>query len=73
MFRQTWEGADRFGLGCLVLQNVPMLFKNTVFEPDNVGCNPGGGPSDSAEAAMRYDVITFCNDELVLIPHRFRH
>ena len=54
------------------LQNVPMLFKNTVFEPDNVGCNPGGGPSDPAEAATRYDVITFRNDELILIPHRFR-
>ena len=50
-----------------------MFFKNTVLEPDNVGCNPGGGPSDSTEAAMRYDVITFCNDELVLMPHSFRH
>jgi hypothetical protein len=45
-----------------------MLFKNTVFEPDNVGCDPGGGPSHPREAAMRYDVIAFCDDELVLIP-----
>jgi hypothetical protein len=61
------KAADRFGLGRLVLQNVPMLFKKTVFEPDNVGGDPGGGPSQSREAAMRYDVIAFCNDELVLI------
>jgi hypothetical protein len=44
-----------------------MLFKKTVFESDNVGGDPGGGPSHPSEAAMRYDVITFCNDELVLI------
>jgi hypothetical protein len=43
-----------------------MLFKKTVFESDNVGGDPGGGPSHPSEAAMRYDVITFCNDELVL-------
>jgi hypothetical protein len=43
-----------------------MLFKNTVFEADNIGGDPGGGPSHPSEAAMRYDVITFCNDELVL-------
>src|SRR6202007_237415 len=50
-----------------------MLFQNTVFEPDNGGCYPSGGPSHPREAAMRYDVITFCNDELVLIVQRFRH
>ena len=50
-----------------------MLFKNTVFQPDNVGCDPSGGPSHPREAAMRYDVITFCNDELVLMVQRFRH
>ncbi len=57
----------------LILQNVPMLSKNTVFEPDNVGCNPGGGPSNPTETAMRYDVITSCTEELVLVAHRFRH
>jgi hypothetical protein len=34
-----------------------MLFEKAVFEPDNVGRDPGGGPSHSREAAMRYDVI----------------
>ena len=58
--------AHRFGLGRLVLQNVPMLFEKTAFEPDNVGCDPGGGPSHAGEAAMRYDVIAFSDDELVL-------
>src|ERR1700724_2210454 len=67
------KAADRFGLGRLVLQNVPMLFKNAAFEPDDVGCDPGGGPSHPREAAMRNDVIAFCNDELVLIAHRYRH
>src|ERR1700677_2414704 len=64
------KAADRFGLGRLVLQHVPMLFENTVFEPDNVGCDPGGGPSHSREAAMRYDVIAFCDDELVFVIKR---
>ena len=41
-----------------------MLFEKTVFEPDNVGCDPGGGFSHPREAAMRYDVIAFCDDEL---------
>ena len=67
------KAADRFGLGGLVLQNVPVFLKNTVFEPDNVGCDPGGGPSQPRKAAMRYDVIAFCDDELVLIMSRLRH
>jgi hypothetical protein len=50
-----------------------MLFEKTVFEPDNVGGDPRGGSSHPREAAMRYDVITFCDDELVFIVHRFRH
>ena len=67
------KAAHRFGLGRLILQNVPMLFKNTVFEPDNVGGDPGGGPAHPSEAAMRYDVIALCDDELVLIVQRLRH
>jgi hypothetical protein len=50
-----------------------MLSKNPVFEPDNVGGDPGCGPSHSSEAAMRYDVIAFCDDELVLIAQRIWH
>jgi hypothetical protein len=67
------KAADRFSFGGIVLQNVPMLSKNTVFEPDDVGGDPGCGPSHSSEAAMRYDVIAFCDDELVLIVQRLRH
>src|ERR1700752_1807004 len=65
--------AHRFGLGRLVLQNVPMLSKKSVFEPDNVGGNPGSWPSHPSEAAMRDDVIALCDDELVLVMQRFRH
>src|ERR1700679_654160 len=71
-FAEHGKTAHRFGLGRLILQNVPMLFKKTVFEPDNVRCNPGGWPSHSREAAMRYDVIAFCDDELVLVAQRLR-
>src|ERR1700691_136723 len=66
------KAAHRIGLGRLVLQNVPMLFEKTVFEPDNVGCDPGGGPAHPRETAMRNDVIAFCDDELVLIMQRRR-
>ena len=66
------EAADRFGLGRLVLQNVPVLFKNTVFESNNVGGDPSGGPPHSSEAAMRYDVVSFSDYELALIAQRGR-
>jgi len=69
---QTWKAADRFGLSRLVLQNIPMLSKNAVFEPDNVGGDPGGGPSHPCEAAMRYGIIAFGDDELILIVQRLR-
>src|ERR1700689_1819684 len=72
-FAEHGKAAQRLGLGCLVLQNVPMLFEKPVFEPDNVGCDPGGGPSHPREASMRYDVIAFCDDELVLIMQRLRY
>src|SRR5579863_9796867 len=49
-----------------------MLFKKTTFEPDNVCRDPGGGPAHPRETAMRYDVIAFCDDELVLIMQRLR-
>jgi hypothetical protein len=44
-----------------------MLSKKTVFEPDNVSGDPGGGPAHPSEAAMRYDVIALRDDELVLV------
>ena len=67
------EAADRFGLGRLILQNVPMLFEKAAFEPDNVGGDPGSGPSHPREAAMRYDMVAFCDDDLVLVVQRIRH
>src|SRR3984957_21300816 len=67
------KATDRFGLGRFVLQNVPMLSKKTVFEPDNVGGDPGGGSSHPGEAAVCYDVIAFGDDELVLIVQRSRN
>ena len=66
------KAADRFRLGRLVLQHVPVLLKKAVFEPDNVGGDPGDRPSSSGEAAMRYDIGTFREDELILIAQRFR-
>jgi hypothetical protein len=55
------KAADGFGLGRLVLQDIPMLLKETVFESDNVGGDPGRGSSVSGETAVRDDVIPFCN------------
>ena len=71
--RQTWETAGRFRPSRLVLKHVPVLRKKTVFEPDNVGGDPGCGPSDSAEALVRDNVITFGDDELILIAQCLRH
>jgi hypothetical protein len=50
-----------------------MLFENTVFEPDNVGGDPGSGPSHPGEAAMRYNIVAFCDDDLILVVQRIRH
>src|ERR1700723_382434 len=44
-----------------------MLNNKGVFEPDNVGRNPGRGPSHPGETAMRDDIVAFCDDELVFI------
>ena len=44
-----------------------MLSQETVFESDNVGRNPGRGPSHPGETAMCDDIISFCDDELVFI------
>src|SRR5579862_4300074 len=64
------KAAHRLGLSRLVLQNIPMLSKKTVFEPDDVGGDPSGGPSHPCEAAMRYGIIAFGDDELILIVQR---
>ncbi len=68
---EHWKAADRFGFGRLVLQDVPMLFQQTVFESDNVGGDPRGGPSIPTEAAVSYDIVTFCDYELILIAQSF--
>ena len=49
-----------------------MLGQKTVFEPDNVCGDPGCGPSDSGEAAVRNDIVAFCNNELVFVAQRIR-
>jgi len=67
------KAADGLGLGRLVLQHVPVLRQETVFEPDDVGRNPGRWPSDSRETAVRNDVIAFCDNELVFVAQRIRH
>ena len=51
----------------LVLQHIPVLCQETVFESDNVGRDPGRGPSHPSEPAMRDDVVAFSDDELVFV------
>jgi hypothetical protein len=41
------KAADGFFLCGLVLQYIPVLCQETVFESDNVGGNPSRGPSVS--------------------------
>ena len=50
-----------------VLQYIPVLSQETVFESDNVGGNPGRGPSQPGETAVCNDIVAFCDDELVFI------
>ena len=47
-----------------------MLGQEPVFEPDNVGRDPGRGPSDSREAAVRDNVVAFGDDDLVFVAQR---
>ena len=61
------KAADGFFPSGFVLQYIPMLSQKTVFESDNVGRNPGRGPSHPSEPAMRDDVVAFCDDELVFV------
>src|ERR1700688_731378 len=44
-----------------------MLSQKTVFESDNVGRNPGRGPSHPSEPAMRDDVVALSDDKLVFV------
>src|SRR5580700_3922560 len=69
-----WEAIAKHGktthgffLCGLVLQHIPVLCQETVFESDNVGRNPGGWPSHPGETAMRDDIVSLCDDELVFI------
>jgi hypothetical protein len=66
------KAADGLVLGCLVLQYIPMLRQETVFESDNVCRDPGCGPSDSGEPAVRNDIVAFCDNELVFVAQRIR-
>ena len=72
MCPQTWEAADGLCLCGLVLQNIPVLGQKTVFESDNVGRNPGRGPSDSRETAVQDDIVAFCDNELVFVAQHIR-
>src|SRR5579863_3696566 len=64
------KAADGFFPSGFVLQYIPMLGQKAVFESDNVGRNPGGGPSHPGETAMRDNIVAFRDDELVFIPQR---
>src|SRR5271156_1144499 len=64
------KAADGFCLCGFVLQYIPVLCQETVFESDNVGRNPGRWPSHSGETAMRDDIVALCDDELVFISQR---
>jgi len=44
-----------------------VLCQETVFEPDNVGGDPGGGSSHPSETAVRNDIVALRDDELVFI------
>ena len=61
------KAADGFFPRGFVLQYIPVLCQETVFESDNVGRNPGRGPSHPGETAMRDDIVALCDDELVFI------
>jgi hypothetical protein len=58
---------DGFFLCGFVLQYIPVLGQETVFESDNVGGDPGSGAPYSTETSMRDDVITFRDNELVFV------
>jgi hypothetical protein len=64
------QAADGLGLSRLILQHILVLCQETVFESDNVGGNPGRGPSVSRETAVCDDVIAFRDDALVFIAQR---
>ena len=61
------KAADGFFPSGFVLQYIPVLSQKAVLESDNVGRNPGRGPSHPREPAMRDHVVAFCDDELVFV------
>jgi hypothetical protein len=61
------KAADGLCLCGLVLQHIPVFGQEAVFEPDNVGGDPCGGPPHPSKAVVRDDVIAFCDEELVLV------
>jgi hypothetical protein len=65
--RQT---ALRLGLGCFVLQNVPMFGEQAVGHSDDIGGDPILRPSSVREPAVNDHVIAFGNDGARLISQR---
>src|SRR5260370_30471705 len=60
-----WEGLAEHGQpthgvlgGGLVLQDIPMLGEQTVFEPDDVGRYPIGGFPDAGDSALHNHTST---------------
>src|SRR5580692_10218648 len=61
------KATHRFFLRGFVLQHVPVLCQETVFESDNIGRNPGCWPSHPCETAMRDHIVALYDDELIFI------
>ena len=65
--RQT---ALRLGLGCFVLQNVPMFGELAVGHADDIGSDPILRPASIREPAVDDHVIAFGNDRARLVLQR---
>lgn len=53
-----------------VLDHVPMFDQNAILDPENVGCNPICGRTESAEPAMDHHPFAFRQDQTRLVPER---
>ena len=56
----------------LVLQDIPVLGEQTVFEPDDVGRYPVGGLPDVGESAVQHHIVAVGDDQPVLVAHVWR-
>jgi hypothetical protein len=59
-------------LGRLVLENVPVLGKLTVFEAHDIGRNPRPGTTVARKAAVCDHVVTFGEDQQIFVAQRVR-